>query len=327
MSSLTTHYSLIKPAVNSAVDADLWGGELNDDLDSLDSLIWTATNWITRAVTTTGSVTTADRNKLLTCDATGGAVTLTLPAVSGNDGLVIAFKRTNSGANAVILDGNASETIDGATTLTLSTQYDAVILQCNGATWSVMAQKIYLAPAAAPDYVYLETQTASASTALNFTAFDNSTYEYYIFEFNNLLCNGACVVAVRFSTDGGSTYQTATSAYSWNYSELPNGTASPTQTNGGDSSGATRAQIALTGTVGNGNRIFGKVELYGAGNTSNNDTFASSRLVENSKVHNGYGCKLSTGFIAGAVNALRFSNSGGTSWTSGTIKMYGVTKT
>jgi len=37
MATLTTNLSLIKPAVNSAVDEDLWGDQLNTNLDTVDS--------------------------------------------------------------------------------------------------------------------------------------------------------------------------------------------------------------------------------------------------------------------------------------------------
>ena len=37
MATLTPNLSLIKPAVNSAVDEDLWGGQLNTNMDTLDS--------------------------------------------------------------------------------------------------------------------------------------------------------------------------------------------------------------------------------------------------------------------------------------------------
>lgn len=36
MPTLTTEYSLNKPLVNNATDSDLWGGQLNDNLDTID---------------------------------------------------------------------------------------------------------------------------------------------------------------------------------------------------------------------------------------------------------------------------------------------------
>lgn len=43
MVTTTTNLSLNKPAVNSAVDEDLWGGQWNDNADTLDSEAATAT--------------------------------------------------------------------------------------------------------------------------------------------------------------------------------------------------------------------------------------------------------------------------------------------
>lgn len=40
MPTLTTHYSLNKPLVNNAIDADLWGAQLNSNFDELDTLLW-----------------------------------------------------------------------------------------------------------------------------------------------------------------------------------------------------------------------------------------------------------------------------------------------
>lgn len=44
MSSLTTHYSLVKPGVGDPVDQDIWGSELNQDLDSIDTLLFNNVN-------------------------------------------------------------------------------------------------------------------------------------------------------------------------------------------------------------------------------------------------------------------------------------------
>lgn len=39
MSSNTTYYNLVKPAVNDPTDQDLWGGMLNSDLDIIDDAL------------------------------------------------------------------------------------------------------------------------------------------------------------------------------------------------------------------------------------------------------------------------------------------------
>jgi hypothetical protein len=68
--------------------------------------------------------------------ATGaGAVTINLPAAASNTGRVIKVKRV--GANNVVLDGNSSETIDGAATLTLDADYESVTLFCDGTGWNI----------------------------------------------------------------------------------------------------------------------------------------------------------------------------------------------
>jgi hypothetical protein len=78
-------------------------------------------------------------NVQINTSASGGAVTITFYAASGNAGKIITVKKTDSSANAVTLDGNASETLDGATTLTLSAQHDSATLVCDGTNWQKAA--------------------------------------------------------------------------------------------------------------------------------------------------------------------------------------------
>ena len=72
------------------------------------------------------------------CDASGGAFAVTLPAASGITGRIYHIKKTDSSGNAVTVDGNASETIDGATTAALSAQYESVMIICTGSEWFVI---------------------------------------------------------------------------------------------------------------------------------------------------------------------------------------------
>ena len=96
-----------------------------------------ATRGAYRSVTTSGSVVSGDY--FLICDATAGAITLTLPPAALVPGRIYANKRINSGANQVIVDGYASETIDGAATHTLTPQWNSLLIMTNGVAWFILA--------------------------------------------------------------------------------------------------------------------------------------------------------------------------------------------
>lgn len=70
-------------------------------------------------------------------DASGGDVTVNLPAASGNSGQTILVKKTDSSVNTVTIDGNGTETIDGNLTLVISNQYDSYELVSDGSGWYV----------------------------------------------------------------------------------------------------------------------------------------------------------------------------------------------
>ena len=69
-------------------------------------------------------------------NATTNPVTLTLPPVATSLNKTYTVKRIDSAVgNMVVVDGNASETIDGGLTTNLTTQYHVVHLICDGVTW------------------------------------------------------------------------------------------------------------------------------------------------------------------------------------------------
>lgn len=90
----------------------------------------------TRAIT--GNRTLDATDYTILADATGGNITVTLPAAASHSGRVYNVKKTDSNANTVTLDGNASETIDGATTYALSAQYEALTIQSDGSNWHIL---------------------------------------------------------------------------------------------------------------------------------------------------------------------------------------------
>jgi hypothetical protein len=87
-------------------------------------------------VTKTGAYTATNDDYVIDC--TSGTFTVTLPASSGRTGRILIIK--NSGAGTITVDGNASETIDGATTYSLSVQYATVQIMSDGTNWKIISK-------------------------------------------------------------------------------------------------------------------------------------------------------------------------------------------
>lgn len=79
--------------------------------------------------------TTLSSQAIVLCNTTSGAVTITLPPVSVSRGVVYFIKKADASGNSVTIDGNASEEIDGATTLVISSAWDKVRIVCDGTQW------------------------------------------------------------------------------------------------------------------------------------------------------------------------------------------------
>jgi hypothetical protein len=91
------------------------------------------------SVTVTDTAYTVEGKKyiLVDDDTAAGAVTITLPpAIDSTDRIIVVKKIGSTGA--VTVDGNASETIDGATTQVISAQYDAMQVVSDGANWFII---------------------------------------------------------------------------------------------------------------------------------------------------------------------------------------------
>jgi len=83
---------------------------------------------------------TAVIGRLNVCSGTSANYTVTLPAVSGNSGKYIGFLMAAALTKLVTLDGNSTETIDGATTRVMWAG-ETALLYCDGSTWTKMAGK------------------------------------------------------------------------------------------------------------------------------------------------------------------------------------------
>lgn len=123
----TTHWLCLKRTGTSW--QELW---------RMPALLWGAIDTKTGSYT----MTAADRQKVL--DAISDTWTLTLLAVA-TAGIGFAVAIRNSGTGVITLDGNASETIDGATTLKLNPGHE-MILVCDGTGWKSVSRHAPLVP-------------------------------------------------------------------------------------------------------------------------------------------------------------------------------------
>lgn len=80
---------------------------------------------------------------IILADATSDPITLNLPAAADAAGMVLCVKKTGTGVNAVTLDPNASEQIDGGGTYAdLDAAGDVVEIVCDGTEWHILNSTI-----------------------------------------------------------------------------------------------------------------------------------------------------------------------------------------
>ena len=72
------------------------------------------------------------------CDATLGAIAFNLPVAHNYEGMVFKIKKIDGSANAVTITPNGIETIDGAASKVLSTQYEYIEFLSDGTEWHVL---------------------------------------------------------------------------------------------------------------------------------------------------------------------------------------------
>lgn len=108
------------------------------------------------AKSTAYTLTVSD--SVVTGNASGGAFTLTLPTAVGVTGRQYTLKKVDSSANAVTVGTTSSQTIDGASTYSLASQYNYVTLVSDGANWNIVGTNV----------------AASGGNGVNVQTFDSS---------------------------------------------------------------------------------------------------------------------------------------------------------
>ena len=75
--------------------------------------------------------------RVLLCDAADGDITVSLPKAKESSGRAYTVKKIDATANTVTVDGDDAETIDGAATKVLTSQWETLSIVCNGTAWFV----------------------------------------------------------------------------------------------------------------------------------------------------------------------------------------------
>lgn len=87
--------------------------------------------------TKTANYTALSTDYFIFGDATAGSITINLPTAVGIAGKVYVIKKIDSSANTVTIDANSTQTLDGALTIVIGTQYASFSIVSNGSNWFI----------------------------------------------------------------------------------------------------------------------------------------------------------------------------------------------
>lgn len=90
-------------------------------------------------VSVTSAYSATDLDSVILVNATGGAITVTLPDTAVVTGKQLTIKKTDVSVNVVTVDGNGAQTIDGAATASLAAQNKYISIVSDGTAWHIVA--------------------------------------------------------------------------------------------------------------------------------------------------------------------------------------------
>lgn len=102
--------------------------------------VWINSAIMTQQTTNTStSLTLTFSHTTVWCNTATGTQTLSLPTASSATNVIYWISKVSSDANTVIIDPNSTETINGASTYTITDQYQGVLIESNGTNWFVIS--------------------------------------------------------------------------------------------------------------------------------------------------------------------------------------------
>jgi hypothetical protein len=102
--------------------------------DGAGVLEWAYKHFAPRTSITSASYAAVSSDAILAVDY-AGTVSITLPSPASGKVLIIKDEGGNAGSNTITINSNSSEVIDGASNITITTNFDSVTLISNGTDW------------------------------------------------------------------------------------------------------------------------------------------------------------------------------------------------
>lgn len=214
-------------------------------------------------------------------------------------------------------------TLDVNGTVNATGYSGAGLTSCSGATSKLLWNSSTKNFACGNDqgWILLDTQTASSSSAINFTTGIDSTYDEYVIEFTSVIpATNSTNLTMQISTDGGSTYKQGGSDYAYVATQAYPGAVSYYSNSGNSKMIITQALLTTAGQSASG-----QVHLYSPSNSSLKPLvgFYANQYASLGQFQiTGTAQYISA---ATAYNAIRFLMSSG-NISSGTFSLYGIQK-
>lgn len=256
---------------------------------------------------------TADSGALFVCTST---FTQTITAAATLGSLWYCFIR-NDGTGIITLDPNASETIDGNTTIKVYPG-EAFTLVCDGSNFKTIGRQRGL--------ILIQRQTASSSATIDFTTgLDDAEFDEFEFRIQHLVpATDATAAWLRISTDAGSSWKSAGTDYTYagTYDDSAGGASTAV-----NSTGAGQIVISYGALCGNatGEAFSANIKVPILSNSAIYKTFNVTGGGQNSTPR-AANVRVSGQYMAvTAINGVRFLQSAG-NITSGTFEVWGLRK-
>ena len=253
---------------------------------------------------------TSDIHSVFVCTA---ALTATLPAAATATADFSVFI-INRSTGLVTIDGNAAETINGRTTITLGIG-DSCLLVCDGTSWYALGLS---------DWTMLGKATASASASIVFTnaSVFAAEFDVLMIELVEILpATDNVSFRVRVSEDGGATYKAGVSDYKEHRAETTSAATTYAASAGANS------LIGLGSSLGNAatEGYSGILYLFKPSGTTQHKKFRlHANYIDNAATPNTVNVDGAASYVlsAAAINALEFAMGSG-NIASGVVRVWG----